>query len=125
MLFRSRYVNPTNGGEVLPTMGCRLQLIRKGKRTAAHRHTASVIYHVAEGSGHSVLGGIRFEWRKGDTFAVPLWFWHEHAAPSEDAVLFSVTDEPVLAPLGLARSEPYPEHNGFQPVNSVFRGPTS
>lgn len=119
-----RYVNPANGGEVLPTMGCRLQLIRKGEHTAAHRHTASTVYHVAEGSGYSVLDGIRFDWRKGDTFAVPIWLWHEHAAASEDAVLFSVTDEPVLAPLGLLRSEPYPQHNGFQPVRSSFQGPT-
>ena len=120
-----RYVNPANGGEVLPSMGCRLQLLRKGERTAAHRHTASAVYHVAEGSGHSILGGIRFDWRKGDTFAVPIWLWHEHAAPTEDAVLFSVTDEPVLAPLGLLRSEPYPENGGFQAVRSVFQGPAS
>lgn len=119
-----RYVNPATGGEVLPTMGCRLQLLRKGEHTAAHRHTASAVYHVAEGSGYSVLDGIRFDWRKGDTFAVPIWLWHEHAATTADAVLFSVTDEPVLAPLGLSRSEPYAQHNGFQPVRSAFQEPT-
>ncbi len=115
-----RYANPANGGEVLPTMGCRLQLIPKGGHTAAHRHTTSVVYHVAEGSGYSVLNGIQFDWQKGDTFALPIWCWHEHAAPSEDAVLFSLTDEPVLAPLGLLRSQTYPDHNGFQEVVSVF-----
>lgn len=109
-----RYVNPATGGEVLPTMGCRLQLLRKGTHTAAHRHTPSTVYHVAEGSGYSVLDGVRFDWRKGDTFAVPIWRWHEHAAPEEDAVLFSVTDDPVLAPLGLVRSEAYAENDGFQ-----------
>jgi hypothetical protein len=35
-------------------------------------------------------------------------------------VLFSVTDEPVLAPLGLVRSEAYAENGGFQKVRSVF-----
>jgi len=115
-----RYVNPATGGEVLPTMGCRLQLLRKGTHTAAHRHSPSTVYHVAEGSGYSVLDGVRFDWRKGDTFAVPIWRWHEHAAPNEDAVLFSVTDEPVLAPLGLVRAEAHAENNGFQTVRSVF-----
>jgi gentisate 1,2-dioxygenase len=111
-----RYVNPANGGEVLPTMGCRLQLLRKGTHTAPHRHTPSVVYHVAEGSGYSVIDGARFDWCKGDTFAVPIWRWHEHVAENEDAVLFSVTDEPVLAPLGLVRSEAYPDNKGFQKV---------
>jgi gentisate 1,2-dioxygenase len=109
-----RYVNPATGGEALPTMGCRLQLLRKGTHTAAHRHTPSTVYHVAEGSGYSVLDGVRFNWRKGDTFAVPIWRWHEHAAETEDAVLFSITDDPVLAPLGLVRSEAYAEDGGFQ-----------
>jgi gentisate 1,2-dioxygenase len=100
-----RYANPLNGGEVLPTIGCRLQLLTRGCRTRAHRHTASSVYHVAEGSGFSILNGTRFDWVKGDTFAVPLWCWHEHAAPAEDAVLFVLTDEPVLAALGQLREQ--------------------
>ena len=102
--YALRYVNPANGGETFPTMGCRLQLIPKGVRTRARRHTSSSVYHVAEGSGYSILNGERFEWRKGDTFAVPIWLWQEHAA-AEDAVLFSFTDEPVMRQLGLLRSE--------------------
>jgi gentisate 1,2-dioxygenase len=100
-----RYVNPATGGEVLPTLGCRLQLLEHGTQTRAHRHTASVVYHVAEGHGYSVLDGHRFDWEAGDTFAVPIWCWHEHAAPESDAVLFSFTDEPVLAAIGQWREE--------------------
>jgi gentisate 1,2-dioxygenase len=115
-----RYVDPATGGEALPTMGCRLQLLRKGTHTAAHRHSPSIVYHVAEGSGYSVLDGVRFNWRKGDTFAVPIWRWHEHVTENADAVLFSITDEPVLSPLGLVRSEAYAENGGCQKVSSVF-----
>ena len=111
-----RYANPANGGEVLPTMGCRLQLIPPGFRTRAHRVTTSAVYHVADGKGYSVLNGVRFDWAKGDTFVVPIWCWQEHAALDEDAVLFSITDEPILAPLGLVRSEPYKENGGHQPI---------
>jgi gentisate 1,2-dioxygenase len=100
-----RYVNPATGGEILPTIGCRLRLLVAGSQTRAHRHTASSIYHVAEGRGFSVLNGVRFDWVKGDTFAVPLWCWHEHAAPAEDAVLFELTDEPVLVALGQLREQ--------------------
>ena len=115
-----RYANPASGGEVFPTMGCRVQLIPKGMHCRARRRTSSAVYHVAEGSGYSILDGVRFDWRKGDTFAVPIWCWQEHAADPGDAVLFSLTDQPLLAPLGLLRSQPYPENNGFQAVRSVF-----
>jgi gentisate 1,2-dioxygenase len=100
-----RYANPATGGEVLPTMGCRLQLLPKGFNTVRHRRTTGAVYHVAEGSGYSMLNGTRFDWKKGDTFAVPIWCWQEHAATDSDAVLFSVTDDPILRPLGLLRTE--------------------
>ncbi|HEY7679186.1 MAG TPA: cupin domain-containing protein [Terriglobia bacterium] len=116
-----RYANPATGGETLPTMGSRLQLLPKGSHTKAHRHTTSAVYHVAEGRGFSVLNGTRFDWEEGDTFAVPIWCWHEHAAPTGDAVLFSFTDDPVLAPLGLLRCEPHPDPNGHQPIQTEPR----
>jgi gentisate 1,2-dioxygenase len=114
-----RYANPASGGEVLPTMGCRLQLLPRGFHTQAHRSTTSAVYHVAEGRGRSVLNGARLDWEKGDTFAVPIWCWQEHAASDGDAVLFSITDEPILAPLGLIRSETYAENGGHQSVPPV------
>jgi gentisate 1,2-dioxygenase len=100
-----RYANPATGGDVLPTLGCRLQLLERGTQTRAHRHTASYVYHVAAGCGYSVIDGVRCDWEQGDTFAVPTWCWHEHAAPDGDAVLFGFTDDPVLAALGLSREE--------------------
>ena len=65
------YVNPTTGGPVLPTLACWIQLIRPDIRTRAHRQTSSSVYHVFEGRGHSVIGGRRFDWEKGDFFVVP------------------------------------------------------
>ena len=115
-----RYSNPANGGDVFPTMDCLLQLIPRGGHTQAHRHTVSSIYHVAEGSGYSVLDGMRVDWTKGDTFAVPLWCWHEHAAPDRDAVLFSFTDQPVISRLGLLRNQRFEEEGRFQMVTASF-----
>ena len=102
--YRLRYANPANGGDVLPTMGCGLQLLEKGAATKSHRHTISTVYHVVEGCGSSLIDGERFEWSPGDTFAVPTWCWHEHTAEDE-AVLFSINDEPILRAIGQIRTE--------------------
>lgn len=99
------YTNPITGGPSLPTMSAYLQLLRKGERTHAHRHTASSVYHVAEGAGYSVIAGTRYEWEFGDTFVVPSWAWHEHAASGEEAVLFSFSDRPVLESFDLLREQ--------------------
>jgi gentisate 1,2-dioxygenase len=100
------YRDPRSGGPALPTMSAHLQLLRAGTHTRAHRHSASVVYHVAEGSGQSVVDGARLEWTRGDTFAVPVWCAHEHANDSsDDAVLFSFSDAPVLEALGLSRTQ--------------------
>lgn len=96
------YRDPVAGGPVLPTVSACMQLLRPGVATRAHRHTASTVYHVVRGAGASTIDGRRLEWRQGDTFAVPTWADHEHANPGgEDALLFSFSDAPALAALGL------------------------
>jgi gentisate 1,2-dioxygenase len=115
------YLNPTTGGHALPTLGCVLQLLRPGVHTRAHRHTASVVYHVFRGSGYSVIDGQRFDWARGDFLIVPPWAWHEHANASdrEEAILFSVNDLPALEALALCREEAYPDGDGHQTVDQV------
>ena len=97
-----------------------MQMLRAGERTKAHRHTGSVLYQVAKGSGHSIVEGKRFAWSERDIFCVPSWAWHEHANASEreDACLFSFNDLPVMTALGLYREEAYGENGGRQPVLS-------
>lgn len=101
------YRNPTTGGAALPTIQCALSLLRPRQETAAHRHTSTVIYHVFRGRGSSFVGEERFDWEAGDSFVVPLWFPHRHlnGSESEDAVLFSLSDAPVLRALELYREE--------------------
>lgn len=99
------YINPYTGGPTVPTMAAYLQLLRAGEHTRAHRHVASTVYHVAEGGGYSLIAGQRFNWAEGDTFVVPTWAWHEHAAEGGEAVLFSYSDRPILEAFGLNREE--------------------
>ena len=51
------YRHPQTGGTVLPTMGCRIQLLRPNEHTQAHRHTGSAVYHVVQGQGRTIIDG--------------------------------------------------------------------
>jgi len=101
------YQNPKTDGPTMPTIQCALSLLRPGQETEAHRHTSTAIYHAFRGRGSSFVGEERFDWEAGDSFVVPLWFPHRHSnrAASEEAILFSMSDAPVLKSLGLYREE--------------------
>lgn len=113
-----QFTNPITGGQVMPTMGARIQLLQPGEATQAHQHTGSSMYTVAKGHGHSVIGGKRLEWKENDIFCVPSWELHEHAngSESDDAVLFTFNDLPVIEALGLYREQAYQENDGHQEV---------
>lgn len=114
--YAMEYVNPLTGGPTLPTLSCWMQLLKAGQRTQSHRHTSTALYHAYRGKGTTVINGKPFEWEQGDSFVVPLWHWHEHANESatDDAVLFSMNDAPVLRPFGLYREEgPGKSHLGL------------
>ena len=116
------YINPHTGGSVMPSFGCNIQMIKPGVHTQAHRHVGSSVYHVFEGSGETIINGIRFEWKQGDFFVIPGWAWHEHhnKAQNARAILFSLHDTPVQRALQKYRKEAYTEHDGHQPITSVF-----
>ncbi len=116
------YTNPQTGGSALPTIACSVQLIRPGERLKAHRHTGSAVYCVVEGKGTTVVDGTAFNWDKGSVLAIPAWALHEHAntSASEDAVLFSINDTPVLKAAALYFEEELAEGDGHQQVTSTF-----
>lgn len=106
------YVHPMTGGPTMPTIGCWVQLIPPGESTAPHRHTSSTIYHVVQGEGLTTVGtkkgaGKELAWGVHDCFFVPSWNWHhfENKSKKGPAILFSVTDRPVLESLCLFREE--------------------
>jgi gentisate 1,2-dioxygenase len=101
------YVNPETGGPVMPTMSFTMQMLAPGFESSAHRHTSSTIYCVAEGEGHTQLDDMRLSWRKNDIFVVPAWAWHAHinSERKQPAMLFAVTDAPVIQKLALYREQ--------------------
>ena len=116
------YTNPQDGGPVLPSIGCQIQLIRPGERLKARRRTGGVVYYAAEGEGTTIIDGQAFEWTKGCIFVAPSWAACEQAngSRSQDAVLFAMSDTPVLRKTDLYREEAYTDHGGHQQVTSTF-----
>lgn len=101
-----RYVSPITGGFTLPTMSCEIQLLEPGQKTRVHRHTSNVLCHAFRGRGRTLVGESYLKWEQGDCFIVPLWQWHRHEGlPSQEAILFSMNDRPVMEALGLYREE--------------------
>ncbi len=109
--IRLEYVNPMTGGPSLATMGCYVQLLPQGYEAKDHRHTSSTAYYVIKGTGVTVVDGVELVWSDRDVFVVPNWMRHRHinTTPGSGAVLFSVTDEPLLRSMGLYREDPDPQ----------------
>lgn len=107
------YVNPLTGGPTMPTIACYVQLLAPGETTQRHRHSCSTVYYVVQGEGRSAVTGSKageeepLVWQTRDCFFVPPNAWHHHRNNSrtDPAILFSVTDRPVLESLGLYREE--------------------
>jgi gentisate 1,2-dioxygenase len=100
------YTHPLTGGPVLPTIGCRVQLIRRGEKLKPRRVTGSAVFYVVQGKGRSIIEGKIFDWGARDILALPSWALHEHAnTGSEDAILFSIHDRPVIESLGFYREQ--------------------
>ncbi|HXQ52284.1 MAG TPA: cupin domain-containing protein [Stellaceae bacterium] len=97
------FVNPVTGGPVYRTMTFLVQMLRKGERLLPVRQNANQICTVFRGTGHSIVGGKRFDWEKFDTFCIPGGTWCEHVNDAgEDAIFLVSSDEPTLRALGFA-----------------------
>jgi gentisate 1,2-dioxygenase len=92
------------GAPALDTTALFMMRLAPGKRTATHRSTANNIFAVVRGSGTTTIDGECFAWKRGDVMAAPAWRPHFHES-SDDAILFRVTDEPVMRRLGFYRME--------------------
>jgi gentisate 1,2-dioxygenase len=90
------------GNPALDTAALHMMRLAPAVRTVPHQSTANNIYAIVRGTGTTTVDGERFEWARGDVIAAPAWRPHFHEA-SEDALVFRVTDAPVLHKLGFYR----------------------
>jgi gentisate 1,2-dioxygenase len=90
-----RFTNPTNGGDVLPTIRADFHRILPGAATAARQEVGSSVWQVFTGRGTAVISGVEHTINHGDVFVVPSWVKFEMRA--EDGLdLFRFTDAPIF-----------------------------
>lgn len=104
------YKNPITGGHTFLTMTCHLQMLMPGQETCFHRHTGTTLYHAVQGQGEIVVDRDKpmdLAWDERDSFSLPSWRWHKHKnhSKTDPAILFSITDRPLLQMTGLDREE--------------------
>ena len=90
--------------DVMPTIGLHLIRLPSGARREVAKTTANNLYSVIEGKARiEIEGGMTEIMAVGDVITVPCWHAHTIAAEG-DTILLRVTDEPILAKLGLVRT---------------------
>jgi gentisate 1,2-dioxygenase len=80
-----------------PTLLCRYLKIRAGEEWCTRYVASGEIFYVMQGAGRSSNGGDTVEWVAGDVFCFPGGGESVHHALARDALLFCVTNEPLLA----------------------------
>ncbi|WP_026919317.1 cupin domain-containing protein [Gordonia shandongensis] len=95
-----RYVNPTTGGDVMPTIRAEFHRLRRGAATTARRTVGSSVYQVFDGAGEVVLDGTPARLDIGDLIVVPSWV---SCAFRTDVGLdlFQYSDAPIIERLHL------------------------
>jgi len=98
-----RYINPTTGGDVMPTIRCEFHRLRASCDTPIRREVGSSVFQVFEGSGSVTMNGIQHNLDIGDLFAIPSWIpWSLQAETQFD--LFRFSDAPIMEVLNFART---------------------
>jgi gentisate 1,2-dioxygenase len=97
-----RYVNPTTGGDVMPTLRAEFHRLRAGTQTAARQEVGSSVVQVFDGTGEVTVGEYTWNVGHGDLFVVPSW---EPLSIATDAGLdlFRFSDTPIFERLHLDR----------------------
>jgi gentisate 1,2-dioxygenase len=86
------------------TLGGLAERLDAGRSSPDVLETASSVYHVVEGSGHTVIEGKKYAWKKSDTFCIPAWHRYQHFADEAETVyMYRFDDKPMLKSLGFYR----------------------
>lgn len=98
-----RYVNPTTGGDVMPTIRAEFHRLRPGVQTPGRQEVGSTVFQVFSGRGEVVLGGQTHAVETGDIFVIPSWVaWSLQTEVGFD--LFRFSDAPIVERLHFDRT---------------------
>lgn len=98
------FVNPADGGPVMPTIAAHVRLILAGFATRPRRSTDGTVFVVVEGSGEAVIGERRVPLSPRDIFVVPSWHMLTLRAETP-LILFGYSDKAAQQKLNLFREE--------------------
>jgi gentisate 1,2-dioxygenase len=95
-----RFINPTSGRDVLPTIRAEMHRIRAGAQTLTRREVGSSVYQVFDGTGSVSVGESTWTVNRGDLFVVPSWApFTARATDAGSLDLFRFGDAPIFEAL--------------------------
>jgi len=94
-----------------------IQMILPGEIAPTHRHSASAIRFIIEGSGaYTAVDGERTTMNPGDFILTPSWTYHDHGNPSDTPTIWmDGLDIPLVNLFNTGFAEHYPDE--VQPVS--------
>lgn len=97
-----RFINPTNGGDVMPTIRCQFHRLRASADSNPRQDVGSSVFQVFDGTGSVTFDGEEHQLNIGDIFVVPSWIkWAVKTTSGMD--LFHFSDAPIMEKLNFNR----------------------
>ncbi len=73
-----------------------------GWKSGKHKHNMEAIILIIQGTGYTIVDGVKHEWKKGDVITIPPMSVHQHfnTSTTEAARFFAVTTIPLMVNIG-------------------------
>ena len=98
-------------GPATSTLSANLQIINPGEIAPSHRHTASALRLIVEGSSaYTAVEGEKTYMDPGDFITTPNWTWHDHGNEGDAPMVWlDGLDSTLVSALDAAFREEYPD----------------
>ncbi|MCK9508393.1 MAG: cupin domain-containing protein [Pigmentiphaga sp.] len=105
-----RLHNPGLKAGTTHTFWASIQVILPGEEATAHRHTASALRFIMQGSGAwTTVDGECYPMNEGDLVLTPTWAWHDHVHKGDAPMIWlDVLDINLMKSMEATFFEPYP-----------------
>jgi gentisate 1,2-dioxygenase len=98
------FINPGNGGSVMPTISAHTRMIPEGFETKPRRSSDGSVYVVVEGEGKALINGTEHRLNERDVISIPSWNEVQFSA-SKDLILFAFSDRASQEKLNLYKEQ--------------------
>lgn len=96
------FINPADGGSVMPTISAHVRFIPNGFETRPRRSSDGTVFVVVEGEGNACVDNVEHSLAQRDVLAVPSWNEVQIQAHT-DLILFAFSDKASQEKLNLYR----------------------